>query len=233
MNPEVTCLQLSYGRPQLSVEAVESFLRQTYQNKKLIIVNTHPSPVYFDKEYSSIKVFNIKPLERLSDIYRFGIQQIKSPYFCIFDDDDIYLPWHIADRVAERLKSDDFDAIGHEVCFSSSGNVIDNLGGNMFVAQYLYDNNGILPDAGLACWDGNWHSKPWKRKHLISPYLPSYIYRWGTGENHISGLAGEEGQHKVYLSNIEQKHRLRFDFPWKPAWGRNYEQDVIDYLEGD
>jgi hypothetical protein len=230
-NPEVTCLQLSYGRPRLSVEAVECFLRQTYTNKKLIIINTHSSPVYFNTSYDNIEVHNIKPPTHLSDVYRYGLQLIKSPHFCIWDDDDIFLPWHIADRVAKRLLTDEYNAIGHSKSFFSLGDVIQNVGGNTFVSQYLYDNNGILPDANISCWDVNWVNKPWKRGYVDFPCKPSYIYRWGTGENHIGGHADEAGQHGIYLRNIEEKHNLKFDFPWKPEWRRDYISDATLFLE--
>lgn len=229
---EVTCLQLSYGRPTLSIEAVECFLRQTYQNKKLIIINTHPSPVYFEKEYPNIEVHNIKPLNRLSDIYRYGLDLIQSEYFCIWDDDDLFLPWHIEERMNYAIEHPENDAIGHKWCLFSCDGIIRELSQNIFVAQYLYKNNGIRPDAGLSCWDVNWHFKPWKRANYSWPLKPSYVYRWETGENHISGgAADEEGQHKGYLKNIEEKHKLKFDFPWKPSWKRDYAADALEIFK--
>jgi hypothetical protein len=230
-NPVVTCLQLSYGRPQLSVEAVESFLRQTYANKKLIIINTHPSPVYFNKEYDNIEVHNIKPLGYLSDVYRFGLDLISSEYFCIWDDDDLFMPWHIEDRMRFSLENPEYDAIGHSHCLTSMHNKLEGIGQNMFVAQYLYKNNGIRPDANVSCWDVGWHYRPWKRGEFSFPARPSYIYRWGTGESHISGWGGqEEAQHKGYLLNIQEKHKVRFDFPWIPRWDKEYDKEVIELL---
>jgi hypothetical protein len=229
--PLVTCLQLSYGRPHLSVEAVESFLLQSYPNKKLIIVNTHKSPVWFENDFKNIEVYNVSPFPYLSDVYRFGLSLIQSPYFCIWDDDDIFLPWHIADRVQARLAHPECNAITHEVAFCSQQNVITDLGGNMFVSQYLYDNNGIKPDASLSCWDVNWDQKPWKRHYLKkSEARPSYIYRWATGEGHISSSADEAGQHQNYLRNIEEKNKLDFPAPWIPTWTRDYVADAMEYM---
>lgn len=229
MNPAVTCLQLSYGRPQLSVEAVESFLRQTYQNKHLIIVNTHHSPVYFEKQYDNITVHNVGSFPYLSDVYRFGLSLIKTPYYCIWDDDDIFLPWHITDRVKVRLEHPDCDAISHEFAYCSANNVINDLGRNMFVSQYLYDTNGILPDAGLSCWDVNWDQKPWRRHFMkLADYNPSYIYRWATGEGHISGGADTEAkQHQNYLNNIAQKAKVNFPEPWQPMWRKDYAAEAL------
>lgn len=231
--PSVTCLQLSYGRPQLSVEAVECFLRQTYYNKRLIIINTHPTPIRFVSNYDNITVHNIKPLNRLSDVYRYGMDLIETDYFCVWDDDDLFLPWHIEDRIKFILEHPEFDAVGHNWCVFSIENKMTELAKNMFVAQYLYKNNGIRPDSGIACWDLNWDKKPWNRGFLNFPTKPSYIYRWGTGENHISGYAGEEGQHQIYLKNIEEKHKIKLDFPWEPIWLRNYVEDLDNLLKTD
>jgi hypothetical protein len=231
--PSVTCLQLSYGRPTLSVEAVECYLRQTYSNKRLVIVNTHPSPIVFNEPHDDIQVHNIKPLNRLSDVYRFGMDLIDTDYFCVWDDDDLFMPWHIEDRVEFSLEHPEFDAIGHTYCVYSEDNKLKELGQNMFVAQYLYKNNGIRPDSGIACWDSNWDSKPWKKGFVTFPAKPSYVYRWGTGENHISGFAGEEGQHQIYLRNIEEKHKIKLDFPWEPKWRRDYVEDMENLLKTD
>lgn len=230
--PLVTCLQLSYGRPHLSVEAVESFLRQTYENKLLLIVNTHHSPVKFAHPYKNIKVFNVPNFPYLSDVYRYGISLIKTKHYFIWDDDDIFLPWHIADRVNARLANPRFNAITHHVAFTSYNNEIKSLDSNMFVSQYLYDNNGIKPDAGISCWDVNWDKKPWQRFHLSLPRTrPSYIYRWATGESHISGAATEKGQHQNYLRNIEEKKKIHFPDPWIPGWRRDYTTDALTYLK--
>lgn len=225
--PEVTCLQLSYGRPQLSVEAVECFLRQTYSNKKLIIINTHPSPVYFKHFYANIEIHNVKPFDYLSDVYRYGLDLIKSEYFCIWDDDDLFMPWHIEDRISFSLKNPQYNAIGHTHCIYSFGNQIKEYAQNMFVAQFLYKNNGIRPDPKISCWDTNWHDKAWVRGHFSFPTKPSYVYRWATGESHISGEATEKGQHKNYLRNIEEKKKISFPDPWIPSWRLDYESDVL------
>ena len=43
MNPPVSCMCLTYGRPHLLEEAIESFLRQDYQGQKeLIVLNDLP-----------------------------------------------------------------------------------------------------------------------------------------------------------------------------------------------
>lgn len=231
--PFITCLQLSYGRPHLAVEAVESFLRQTYKNKLLIIVNTHHSTVRFTRKYENIKVYNVATFPHLSDLYRYGLSLIKTKYFFFWDDDDIFLPWHITDRVKAKLGNPSYNAITHKVAFVSYENKIHALESNMFVSQYLFDNNGTKPDSGITCWDVNWEKKSWNRYYLSLPNTkPSYIYRWGTGDSHVSGgAAGEQGQHRNYLRNIEEKKKIDFPEPWIPLWRRNYTSDAVNFLK--
>jgi glycosyltransferase involved in cell wall biosynthesis len=231
--PLVTCLQLSYGRPQLSVEAVECFLQQTYENKKLIIINTHPSPVYFDSNYENIEVHNIKPLSHLSNVYRFGMELITSDYFCIWDDDDLYMPWHIQDRVNILMENPSAEMIGHTHCIYSCDGEIRNFVQNAFVSQHLYKNKVNFPNENIACWDMDWANRPWKQKTFTFPIKPSYVYRWGTGEDHISGLGGEEGQQQGYMNNIERKSKIKFDFPWVPSWRKNYVQLANEFMQNN
>jgi len=264
-NPEVTCLQLSYGRPHLSVEAVCSYANQTYANKRLIIVNTHPDPVTKlvpDErcvgELSNITVKNTASeglkFDRLSDVYRYALSLVETPLFMFWDDDDIYLPWHITSRVnaylAAKFYFRDVTCVTHEVSFTSEENQIKNMGGNMFVSQYIHENNPSLrPDPGVACWDANWFYKDHVRATIYSSgmvgvgsgnagvlvptwyAIPSYIYRWATGENHISGQATEEGQHQNFLRNIEEKHKLKLPSTWFAGWSRNYVKDAADFSQ--
>jgi hypothetical protein len=230
--PLVTCLQLSYGRPHLSVEAVESFLRQTYKNKLLLIINTHHSPVRFARPYKNIKIHNVAPFAHLSDIYRYGMSLVKTKHFLLWDDDDIFLPWHIADRVNARLANPACNAVTHQVAFASYGNKIKSLDSNMFVSQYLYDKNNIKPDAGVCRWDVKWDQKPWNRFHLTLPKIkPSYIYRWDTGEPHVSGSETEKGQHENFRRGNEEKKKVNFPDPWIPAWKRDYVSDALNYMK--
>jgi hypothetical protein len=239
---EVTCLQLSYGRPKLSQEAVECFIRQDYPHKKLIIVNTHHSPVRFNQDIHDkydITVHNIKPLERLSDVYRYGLDLIDTPLFSLWDDDDLFLPWHLSERVkayieykearARKFVPDKPVRIGHRWCLFGVDGVIKQLDQNMFVAQYLYESSAIRPDAGVAVWDLDWEKKFCKLGVTMKqdwPFRPSYVYRWGTGEAHISSEGGEEGQHKNYLRNIAEKAKQDFDFTWEPYWLKDYAEEA-------
>ena len=80
--PKITAVMLCYGRKALAEEAVESFLRQTYMRKRLLIVNTHPDRIWFEDEYPNIEVHNIHPdpFENLNEKYNYAFDQIRTPW---------------------------------------------------------------------------------------------------------------------------------------------------------
>lgn len=231
-NLTVTCLQMSYGRPQLSVEAVESFLRQTYPHKLLYIFNVHPSPIIFSQAYDNIKVFNRSGFSHLSDLARYAISQVQSPLYCFWHDDDVFLPWHLEQRVnVYHCLGKPEAAIGHEHCFVSVNNEITGLEQNLFFSQHLFVNNGRLPEPNRSCWDLDFYNQ-WDP--VLIPYstahLPSYIYRLDHGERHIGSGSNEQEQHAVYQTNLSEKRFISYPAPWLPDWRKDYEQEVRDFL---
>ena len=47
-NIEITAIMPTCGRNICIGESIHSFINQTYQNKKLIILDTHPQNIRFD-----------------------------------------------------------------------------------------------------------------------------------------------------------------------------------------
>lgn len=223
----VTCLQLSYGRV-LAAEAIESFLRQTYQEKELFIVNTHPLPLVLDKEYDNIRVFNVSGFSHLSNVVRFAISLVRTPVYCFWHDDDIFLPWHLEQRLS--FYNGQSVAVGHRYGLVAVQNRLTSMDSNLFVSQHLFCNNGALPKFNCSCWDAEFLSR-WKA--LTIPYgpntVPSYIFRWETGENHIGAGANEYEQHAIYLDNIKSKASLRFN-EVSPLWSKDYVLEAEQFL---
>jgi len=89
--------------PELIEEAVESFLRQDYPHKHLNIICTHPDGLELNKEYDNITVFNIEPPKRFPDQIAYAIRTVETPYWCVFDSDDIFAANHIS-QLVEGLK---------------------------------------------------------------------------------------------------------------------------------
>ena len=104
--PKASCICITYGRPHLIGEAIESFLRQDYAGKKeLIILNDHPDILLELEEHPEIILVNHP--ERYPSIgAKRNAASAMSSGDVIFpwDDDDINLPWRISTTL-EKMKN--------------------------------------------------------------------------------------------------------------------------------
>lgn len=93
--PRISAICLTYDLPRrlpLLNEAVESFLRQTYPNKELIIVNDTPGMV-IEYNHPQVTVLNLNErCATLGDKRNAGIDAASGEFICSWDDDDISLP---------------------------------------------------------------------------------------------------------------------------------------------
>lgn len=104
--PAVTVIMNTNGLyPDLLEEAIESFLRQDYPDKRLLIVNTHPTPLQIINMPDIIEVQNIQPFERFPQQIAYAIKQVKTPYWCVMDSDDIFFSGHISQLVDRMLRA--------------------------------------------------------------------------------------------------------------------------------
>jgi len=89
----ITVVLTTFGRSQeLLEEALNGFLLQEHP-AKLLIVNIHPTPVVFN--HPDVEIHNIEPFEFYGQQVCYALSQIDTPLWCIWDSDDIVLPWHL------------------------------------------------------------------------------------------------------------------------------------------
>jgi glycosyltransferase involved in cell wall biosynthesis len=94
-------------RKHLLEEAIESFLRQDYPNKELILVNDAPGQVLVcDKP--GVRIFNLSErFKTLGEKYNWAINACDGELICSFEDDDISLP-HRLSFSAEQIEDYDY-----------------------------------------------------------------------------------------------------------------------------
>jgi glycosyltransferase involved in cell wall biosynthesis len=111
MREKIACLTPTYNRyPNFGwmlEECVESFLRQTYPNKEMLICNDTPQQLLkFD--HPQVKIFNLsKRFENVGQKIGFMIENTDANVFARMDDDDCYLPWHLTqlmDKMGSQLE---------------------------------------------------------------------------------------------------------------------------------
>jgi glycosyltransferase involved in cell wall biosynthesis len=226
MTNGVSCLCLTYGRPQLLEEAIESFLRQTWQGpKELIVLNDHPEQT-LRCDSPNVEVFNInRRLKTLGEKRNLSVALAKYENLFVWDDDDIYLPWRIEETMKKLPKDQFFKCPNAWVM--NNGKIDKDPGYNLFhggtaftrwlfekVKGYAMMNGG--EDADL---EGRFqHITDTKGEYWPHTRLPSsrlyYIYRWSHGSYHTTGHSSlDEIKPKVQPGeiNLLPKWHLPYD----------------------
>ena len=128
----VSCLCLTYGRPELLEEAIESFKRQQWAGpKELIVVNDHPDQEILCTD-NEIVIFNLKRrLRTLGEKRNLSVALAKYDYLLIWDDDDIHLPWRIEETM-RTLPEDQFFKCP-QIWLANSGKLEDEPRRNDFI----------------------------------------------------------------------------------------------------
>jgi glycosyltransferase involved in cell wall biosynthesis len=257
--PFVSCICLTYNRApdhlHLIGEAVESYLRQSYpaDRRQLFILNDTPEQVLTVRSHDTryfppgdhipgIHVLNIPwRFRTLGEKYLAAMGLAQGDILMWWDDDDISLPWRIERSVARLLtpaKSDYYnpggywylDAKGlHHDHFMGPGfncstftragyekGVEAEFGMHLdLILTYSFTRNKVaraaVPDSGPKEW--------------------SYIYRWGSNPEHVSGWGmkpDKEGdpQGRIGYSERGKRPIVRGSFTVVPAWIQDYERMV-------
>ena len=212
---QIDCLMGTYGRYELACEALACFLQQTALSEAtLLIYNQHLVPLRFD--HPRVRVVNETPPARSLRYIRHRMHELADPsaeFIHWWDDDDLYLPWHLEDcltHIGEHLAWKPASSwISHENV-SYSLRVSQFEGSWMFRADYVrrapLDGHPTYTD----------HPMIWElltNKLVATTELAgrtSYIYRWATGAQHVSGY-GAACDDEVQTKNIESWRRQSDD----------------------
>src|SRR5215212_6246488 len=130
--PLVSCICPTYNRPpdhkHLVEEAIESFLRQTYPNKELIVLNDCPGQE-LSCDSPGVRVVNVpERFPTLGEKYNAAIALARGDLIAPWEDDDISLPWRLSLSV-DRLG--DAGYFNSRVCWllNSNGFHLDSFAG--------------------------------------------------------------------------------------------------------
>lgn len=230
----VTCLMPTFNRYPLNSylveEAVESFLRQDYPNRELIICNDAPGQTlaYACNVHPRVRVYNMRErFPTLGDKLRFMIAESSGELLCRWDDDDISLPHRLSLSVAKLGDKLEWHPRNYwyDPChlIESSGH------GNSHVTAIFRKEllkRFDYPVTHSGCEDQQFNQL--LKEHNIEPtneMLPQsemfYLYRWGTGGQHLSGVGGNTTMQAFYEKLGNQK--IATDtFEIKPQWHRNH-----------
>jgi hypothetical protein len=194
--PLVSCVMTTYGRFEVVERSIACWLLQSYENKELIIFNTAPVPLVLGEDllHRDIFVFNQQIDTQTSQYYdnvgavrRDAANLAHGQYYICWDDDDLFLPWHIEQGVEYLLKHPEKKAyMPMYSYFTQDGGKTFSLERNSMEASCIVDINEIRK-AGFANSNGAEHLT-WRQGlrdtgeldeyNDVSP-MESYMYIWG------------------------------------------------------
>jgi glycosyltransferase involved in cell wall biosynthesis len=239
MNKGVSCLCLTYGRPALLEEAIESFIRQQWDGpKELIVVNDHPDQklVYRHKK---VRIYNLKRrLPTLGQKRNLSVALALYNHLLIWDDDDIHLPWRIEETMKAMADSQYFkcgpiwvsekgELYKHtpkeEVWFHGTSGYSRNL--YEAIGGYKRINAGEDTDFEIRLKSNKRTNKFWRVSQLPIERI-YYIYRWSHGHYHTTGC--------MDLRKIQpevKRGTYKLEPHWKVDYCKEVEQQIKRMLE--
>jgi hypothetical protein len=193
-------------------EALACFLQQSaVAQATLLIYNQHPVPLRFD--HPRVRIIN-ETLPACSLRYiRQRMHELADPsaeFIYWWDDDDLYLPWHLADCLKYI---DEHVAWKPASSWMPGGNVKFSRRANGYFEGAWIFRADYLKSAPL-------HTHPTYTDHPVIQQIQeakllattelagrtSYIYRWDIGTEHVSGYGGVASE-KTQRANIENWRR--------------------------
>ncbi len=229
----ISCLCPTYNRyPQLGFlleEAVECFLRQEHPDKELLILNDTPGQK-LKFEHPQVRVFNReRRLPDLSAKIQYLIDRADGDLLCRWDDDDLSLPWRLSYSLArlgdavewrpenfwfasgdQPWKEDHHPGNTHVMALWRRA-ALDLMGGRYpagFSGGEDLSFNRLLAEAG----------RP-PRGELLPTDEMFYVYRWGTGSRHLSGISdGSARPHQAHWDALGRLPIARGTFEVRPHW---------------
>lgn len=192
MNFLVSCLTATHGRWSWVREAITCFVEQDYDNKELIILNNHPTPLIC--ELPQVKVYNEPYYPTLGDCRNRLLKLASGEFVRTWDDDDLYLPWAISQGVK---MIEDAPAWKPKRSWFSKGNEVHELGENVYEASITFRTE-FARKHGYQSSGGDEHNPIMfalqKENCKIDEMgiWASYIYRWDTPLWRISGSLGSD-----------------------------------------
>lgn len=205
-------------------EAVESFLRQEYPNKELVIINDSPgqSVVY---EHPEVIVINSpERFVTLGDKLNAAVRASSGDYLCRFDDDDISLPFRLSRQVRRLQEGFDYLATGANWFLNGTQLVWEQQKGYGHT-QGMYRRSAFDAVQGYpsvyGTEDADMHYTLCEKafvRDLETPAETSYIIRWGDGLNHLSG----HGPHMQLAYERNAVAGVPGTYSIRPHWKRDY-----------
>lgn len=205
--PPITCLCPTYGRFERLRDAIACFMSQDYPGeKRLLILNDAPQPLRLAPgrplEGWGVRIVN-RPMrfETLGRKRQALLEMARTPLVAHWDDDDLYLPWHLTECVRTLRANQGAACVKARSAWWCVGpREAPRLVGvrrNVFEGQMVFDRAAALRLGGYPSLDSGQAKAlldAFRRAGLLYEWDPprsrlSYVYRWADGIGHVSAPA--------------------------------------------
>ena len=242
----ISCKTTTYGRISYLEEMLESFLRLKYKGKKeMLIVNDYEKQtLIFD--HPEVRIINRKEtFKTIGEKENFAVDNCKYNTVAVMDDDDICMPNHLQNinkyfHGNELLHwQNGIAMVSHKIAAIRS---LGNAG--IVYTKDIWKKVGGFPKHNGGN-DTRFINKILASGAKVQKAFPpndevSFVYTWGGGSYHQSGLGDDEGRPEE--EQVVERHKRHIEgerkagniptgiIELKPHWNRDYEQMLKDYL---
>ena len=242
--PDVSCICLTYGRPEVLEEAIYSFLQQDYAGRKeLIVLNDYPGQTLtFD--HPDVQVINVtRRLRTVGEKMNVAVALASHDLLFVWDDDDIYLPHRLAFSVSRfELEKRFFKP---DKAWLWDKGKLSGPAKNIFHSGSCWSRDIFDAVQGYVA-EGTGYDLVFERSleqkfpgstaaYDIRPEDIYYLYRWsGTGSYHMSGFGNHAAGQNIGHSQVETSVNRQASsgqiplgtIPLQPHWKTDYQQLV-------
>jgi glycosyltransferase involved in cell wall biosynthesis len=214
-------------------EAVESYYRNVDMlpaeaEAELIICNDTPGQtIKLAEPRHDVVIHNLSHrFENLGDKLNWMTQQAGGKYVCRWDDDDLSLPWGLKLRY-ETMRDEGLYYLCYSRFYATNGPKTSVGFGSFAQCMYLkeaadavggYKESSFGEDQDIEKRLKKSFGKKVSRRTPPTSEDTFYVYRWGTGSEHLSGYgAGGNGWNRIGKKKIQQG-----TFVLKPHWKEDY-----------
>ncbi len=241
-NQKVSCICLTFNRPKhldqmgLLQEAVESFAKQDWDDKELVVVNDTPGQE-LTCSVPQVKIVNLdERCKNLSEKIQIGINHSEGQYLTRWDDDDISLPWRLSLSMRKLIDSTHNYRWGRPMHWKSTNYwwarkskeqwlEIDRPGNTHTMAvwsKWCLDRIGGYPQGFISgedqAFDEALRNEGLEFGERLSLQDMYYVYRWGVSNRHLSG----DANHERHWKNIGNEQIAKGSFVINPLWKHDY-----------
>lgn len=229
----ISCYAITYNRPELLEEAIESFHRQDYTGEKeLIILNDMVGQV-LRYDHPEVKVINTPCRFRtVGEKRNAAIAMCSGSVIVPWDDDDISLPWRISLSLKYKGSRKYFKAT--KAWLWQNGEVKPEPVANVYPSMACWDREFFEQVGGYAFiqsgqdidLDNRFRKTGERYVTDLTPEETYYIYKFGgTGHPHLSSYGYGKGWTEIGKREVAKQKEITLNPTWR--------QDYLDLIRAN